>query len=144
MKYENVHFVDTLKNVWNYSLFTDDIIKLFQNGLLTNAEDFFGAKKITAVNTDGFYFSIWAPNAKIVAVVGDFNEWNIESHKLFVRLDKSGIWEGFIPHIRKGSLYKFHITSTKNQTFYKADPYAIFSELRPATSSIAWDFNFKW
>ncbi len=144
MKYENVHFVDTLKNVWNYSLFTDDIIQLFQSGLLTNAQDFFGAKKITAVNTDGFYFSIWAPNAKMVSVVGDFNEWNTDTHQLFVRLDKSGIWEGFIPHIRKGSLYKFHITSTNNLTLYKADPYAIFSELRPATSSITWDFNFKW
>ena len=76
IKYENVHFVDTLKNVWNYSLFTDDVIRLFQNGLLTKAQDFFGAKKITAVNTDGFYFSIWAPNAKIVSVVGDFNEWD--------------------------------------------------------------------
>ncbi len=144
MRYEEEHFIDSEKPVWNYSLFSSHTVNLFQNGSLYNAYEYFGSHELRVLNRIGYYFSVWAPNAKMVSVVGDFNQWNKNSHQLFVRLDHSGIWEGFIPDLPKGSLYKFHIISNQGKAFYKADPYARYSELRPATASITWEFSYKW
>ncbi len=144
MRYEDEHFIDSTKTVWNYSLFNEPIIHSFQKGTLHNAYDYFGSHELKILNKKGNYFSVWAPNAKMVSVVGDFNHWNKISHPLFVRLDHSGIWEGFIPNIPKGSLYKFLIISNQGKEIYKADPYAKFSELRPATASVTWDVKYSW
>ncbi len=130
--------------VWVHSLFDTETIQLFQAGTLSSGYDYFGAHFCKCNGIEGFYFSVWAPNAKLVSVVGNFNHWDAQQHPLFVRLDHSGIWEGFIPHLTKGNIYKFHITSIKNEVFLKADPFAFFSELRPATASVAWDFEYKW
>ena len=92
LNYEDVEFVDSTKSVWNYSLFTDEDITNFQNGTFYNAYNFFGSHKRTVLNTEGFYFAVWAPNATQISVVGDFNNWKKSIHPLFVRLDKSGIW----------------------------------------------------
>ena len=144
MRYENEHFVDSTKSVWNYSLFNKNSIALFQQGELYDAYHYFGAHPLSVLKNNGYYFSVWAPNAKKVSVVGEFNDWNADSHPLFVRLDHSGIWEGFIPDINKGNLYKFHIISTQGQEFFKADPYARYAELRPANASITWNFDYAW
>ncbi len=93
----------------------------------------------------GVLFAVWAPNAKYVSVVGDFNSWNPQSHPLKMRGDESGIWEGFIPGIRKGALYKFHIVSHHNnyQT-QRADPFAFGSEISPGTASRVCDLKYSW
>jgi len=144
VRYEDEHFVDTQKPVWNYSLFSDEDINNFKNGTLYTGYKKFGSHAIHVLNTDGFYFSVWAPNATKVSVVGDFNGWKKQLHPLYVRLDKSGIWEGFIPNIKKGETYKFFIKGYKGVELMKADPYAQYAELRPATSSVSWHSDFKW
>jgi len=144
MPYENIHFVDSSKAVWNYSLFNEAIIKKFQLGELQNGYDYFGSKSISVLNKTGYYFAVWAPNAKSVSVVGDFNNWHSTTHLLFPRLDNSGIWEGFIPEIEHSSLYKYHINSIQNTVHLKADPYAFYAEKRPLTASKTWAFDYTW
>ena len=109
LKYEDEHFVDSQKPVWNYSLFADEDITNFKNGTFYNGYQKFGSKQLNVLNTDGFYFAVWAPNATRVSVIGEFNGWNEKKHALFVRLDKSGIWEGFIPNVKPGETYKYYI-----------------------------------
>ncbi|HNH21286.1 MAG TPA: 1,4-alpha-glucan branching protein GlgB [Ferruginibacter sp.] len=143
-RYEDEHFIDAQKPVWNYSLFTDEDIVNFKNGTLYNGFRKFGAHALTVLDTNGYYFAVWAPNASKVAVVGDFNGWKKQLHPLYVRLDQSGIWEGFIPHIQAGEKYKFYIKGYKAVELMKADPYARYAELRPATSSLTWQSAFQW
>ena len=143
-KYEDLHFIDSTKPVWNYSLFTDEDIANFQGGTLYNAYEKFGNHKKNVLETDGYYFAVWAPNATEVSVVGDFNGWKNKLHPLFVRLDKSGIWEGFIPGFKKGASYKYHIKGYKGAELKKGDPYAQYWELRPGTASVSWDLEGSW
>jgi len=143
-KYEEEHFIDTQKPVWNYSLFTDEDINNFKNGTLYNGYRKFGSHQRQVLDTEGFYFAVWAPNATKVSVVGNFNGWKRQLHPLFVRLDKSGIWEGFIPNIKNGEAYKYYIKGYKGVELMKADPYGQYAELRPATSSISYSSEHKW
>ncbi|RYG45230.1 MAG: 1,4-alpha-glucan branching protein GlgB, partial [Chitinophagaceae bacterium] len=124
MAYEDEHFIDTSSLVWNYSFFTAEEVEKFKDGRLFTAYEKFGSHELRLSGTDGFYFSVWAPNAQAVSVIGEFNGWKPGVHSLFVRLDKSGIWEGFLPRIEKGSLYKFHITGYNGSMHEKADPFA--------------------
>src|SRR6478752_7916404 len=123
-KYEEEHFVDSTKPVWNYSLFTEEDITNFQSGTLYNGYEFFGSHQQTVLDTEGYYFAVWAPNATMVSVIGNFNGWKRKLHPLFVRLDKSGIWEGFIPHFKKGESYKYYIKGFSGAEVDKADHYA--------------------
>jgi 1,4-alpha-glucan branching enzyme len=143
-KYEDVHFVDTKQPVWNYSLFSEAAIQNFQNGTHYSLYELFGNKQIEVAKTKGTYFSVWAPNATAVFVVGNFNDWNNQAHPLKVRLDQSGIWEGFIPKITKGEVYKYHIHGFNDVRLDKADPFAHYAELRPLTASITWQTNYDW
>ncbi|MBS1667080.1 MAG: 1,4-alpha-glucan branching protein GlgB [Bacteroidetes bacterium] len=142
--YEELHFVDSTKPVWNYSLFTEEDIRNFQQGTHYQLYQFFGAHQREVLGVHGYYFSVWAPNATYVSVKGNFNDWNNDSHPLFVRLDKSGIWEGFIPHLAKGEIYKYHIHGFEGAILDKGDPYANFWEKRPLTASITWDLSYDW
>jgi 1,4-alpha-glucan branching enzyme len=144
IRYEDANFVDTQKPVWNYSILYDDDIETFQNGTHYRLYEKFGSKQLEVLGQSGYYFAVWAPNATKIAVVGDFNEWDSKAHVLYPRLDKSGIWEGFIPNIAKGSLYKYHITGYHGRITLKADPFANYAELRPATSSRTWQFDYEW
>ena len=143
-KYEDIHFVDSTKPVWNYSLFTEEDINNYQNGTHYSLYNKVGSHAVQVLNTDGYYFSVWAPNATAVSVIGHFNNWDKAAHPLFVRLDSSGIWEGFIPNIPKGSDYKYHITGFQGVTLDKGDPYANYWEQRPDTASKTWQFNYDW
>ena len=143
-KYEEEHFVDTNQPVWNYSLFKDEDVTNFQNGTHYSLYKLFGNKQIEILNTKGTYFSVWAPNATAVFVVGNFNDWDNTRHPLKVRLDSSGIWEGFIPNIHQGEVYKYHIHGYKGVKLDKGDPYANYWELRPLTASITWQTNYEW
>jgi 1,4-alpha-glucan branching enzyme len=143
-KYEDVHFVDTKQPVWNYSLFSEADVQNFQNGTHYSLYELFGNKQVEVAKTKGTYFSVWAPNATAVFVVGNFNDWNNQAHPLKVRLDHSGIWEGFIPNVLQGEVYKYHIHGFKDVRLDKADPFAHYAELRPLTASITWQTKYDW
>lgn len=90
------------------------------------------------------YFAVWAPHAKAVGVVGDFNGWDPDAAPMSPLAD-SGIYEAFIPGVGLGELYKFAITTQEGMILFKADPYAVHAEFRPGTASITEDINgFKW
>jgi 1,4-alpha-glucan branching enzyme len=143
-KYEELHFVDTNQPVWNYSLFTDEDVSNFQNGTHYSLYKFFGNKQIQVSETMGTYFAVWAPNATAVYVKGNFNHWKNDTHALIVRQDSSGIWEGFIPGILVGEVYKYHIHGYQGVKLDKGDPFAHYWELRPLTASITWETNYLW
>jgi 1,4-alpha-glucan branching enzyme len=143
-RYEDKNFVDTSGPVWNYSILYDDDIATFQQGTNYRLYEKFGSKPLTVLDKAGYYFCVWAPNATQVSVIGNFNDWNAESHQLTPRWDKSGVWEGFIPDIKKGELYKYHITGYQGRITVKGDPLANFWEKRPQTSTITWEFDYQW
>jgi len=143
-KYEEIHFVDSTKPVWNYSLFGEEDISNFQRGTLYNAYNFFGAHEAEVLGRKGYYFAVWAPNATRVAVIGEFNRWDSNAHPLFVRLDHSGIWEGFIPDVTKGQQYKYKIQGDKGIVTEKGDPYGYCWETRPRTATITWELSHQW
>ena len=85
MAYEDDNFIDSTKMVWNYSLFTEKDIQLFGEGRHFYAHEKFGSHAINVLNTHGYYFAVWAPNATEVSVIGEFNGWKKNLHPLFVR-----------------------------------------------------------
>ncbi|HVR39033.1 MAG TPA: 1,4-alpha-glucan branching protein GlgB [Thermoanaerobaculia bacterium] len=122
------------------SLLTDWDLHLFAEGTHHKLWQKLGAH-ITASGTN---FAVWAPNAAAVSVIGDFNAWSPHSHRLEAR-DASGIWEGFIPGVAKGTHYKYHIVSrTNGYRVAKADPFGFHHELPPETASIVWDLDYEW
>jgi 1,4-alpha-glucan branching enzyme len=127
-----------------HSLFSELDIALFQSGKHFRLYNHMGAHEVTAAGVKGTYFAVWAPNARSVAVVGNFNFWNRESHMLFPRWDGSGIWEGLAVNVAMGELYKFSIETQDGRLLEKADPFAHFAELRPRTSSISWKLDYAW
>jgi 1,4-alpha-glucan branching enzyme len=134
-----------MSKVIAYSLFSDFDISLFQAGKHFKLYEKFGAHIMTKDGIAGTYFAVWAPNAKEVSVIGDFNYWNDQEHQLNVRWDSSGIWEGFIPYAGKGNTYKYKIKSSNNDLVTeKADPYARRCEHPPKTASIIWEDNYSW
>ncbi|GMN11824.1 1,4-alpha-glucan branching protein GlgB [Croceitalea sp. MTPC9] len=128
-----------------HSLFTDFDIDLFKGGKHYRLYEKLGSHMVEVNGVKGTYFAVWAPSAKSVSVVGDFNFWNEDEHKLNVRWDSSGIWEGFIPGLDKGTLYKYKITSNNNGVVTeKADPFARLCEHPPNTASVVWDASYAW
>jgi 1,4-alpha-glucan branching enzyme len=129
----------------NSSLFTDQDIFLFKEGSHFRLYEKLGSHLMTVNDTQGVQFAIWAPNAVNVSVIGDFNSWDQQSHNLKKRQDSSGIWEGFIPGLNQGSVYKYHIISSFNDyKVDKGDPYAYYWEISPRTASIVWNLNYEW
>jgi len=134
-----------MKEVQVHSLFSDFDISLFKAGKHYRLYEKFGAHIMEVDGEKGVYFSVWAPSAKAVSVIGDFNYWKEAEHPLNVRWDESGIWEGFIPGVEKGAKYKYKIHSNNDEIkLEKADPYALKCEHPPNTASIVWDLDYKW
>jgi len=126
------------------SLLTDDDIYLFNEGSHFLLYEKVGAHPMTAKGEKGTYFAVWAPNARQVFVMGDFNGWKKTTHPLWAR-GESGIWEGFIPGINKGAYYKYYIVSRHGgYRVEKADPFAFHYELSPKTASVVWDVDYQW
>ena len=126
------------------SLLTDDDLHLFNEGSHFRLYEKLGAHLLDTESGAGCYFAVWAPDAEKVFVMGDFNGWRKESRALRPR-GRSGIWEGFIPGVGKGALYKYHIASRYNgYRVDKADPFSIFNEIPPKTASIVWDLEYDW
>lgn len=126
------------------SLLTSDDLYLFNEGRHFRLYQKLGAHPLNIAGQQGVYFAVWAPNAVRVSVIGDFNGWENRSHPLRPR-EQSGIWEGFIPGIGKGALYKYHIESRYDgYQVDKADPLAFYAEIPPRTASIVWDPDYQW
>jgi 1,4-alpha-glucan branching enzyme len=126
------------------SLLTEDDLYLFNEGSHFRLYEKLGAHLMTVDGTEGTYFAVWAPDAKLVTVMGDFNGWDRASAPLRPK-GESGIWEGFVPGVRKGAVYKYHIASEyKRYTVEKADPFAVHSETPPKTASVVWDLDYDW
>ena len=104
-----------------------------------------GSHIIKRKSINGTYFAVWAPNAREVSVIGDFNGWNSQTNPLEIKQDDSGIWDGFIPGVAKGAMYKYCLVSKfNNYRVEKRDPFAFYCEVPPARASIVWDLEYKW
>ncbi len=121
-------------------LLTDRDIYHFREGSYVRAYEKLGAHPSAA----GTHFAVWAPNAQAVSVIGDFNGWRPGRHTLQARADSSGIWEGELPGIGKGALYKYHVLARHGGAGEKSDPYAFCAELPPRTASVVWDLDYEW
>ncbi|TDI71399.1 MAG: 1,4-alpha-glucan branching protein GlgB [Bacteroidetes bacterium] len=131
--------------VKSHSLFTDFDIDLFRSGKHYRLYHKLGSHLLQVDGKKGTYFAVWAPNASKVGVMGSFNDWKAEHYQLQPRWDESGIWEGFIPGVRKGDTYKYEIMSrTGGARLEKGDPFALFWEVPPKTASVVWDLDYKW
>lgn len=132
------------KSVWEHSLFTDFDIDLFLLGKHFRMYEKMGAHLCQVQQINGTYFAVWAPNAQEVTVIGNFNNWTRNTHYLNKRQDYSGIWEGFIPNVGKGEVYKYYIKGFDGSDIEKGDPYALRWEHPPQKASIVWDTNYTW
>ena len=127
-----------------YSRFTDFDIGLFKAGKHYKLYEKMGSHVVEHGGKNGTYFAVWAPNAKYVSVIGNFNGWEKGSHPLNHRWDGSGIWEAFIPYIGNGEVYKYFINSNTGEDLEKADPFALRWEIPPSTASIVTDTFYEW
>jgi len=131
--------------IHGHTLLSEYDTHLFKEGNFFRLYEKLGAHLMALEGEEGTHFALWAPNAKNVSVVGDFNGWKPDSHPLAVRWDSSGIWEGFIPGVTKGSLYKFHIFSKyRKHKVDKGDPLGFCWEISPRTSTVIWDLDYQW
>jgi 1,4-alpha-glucan branching enzyme len=126
------------------SLLSDQDLYLFNEGTHGRLHERLGAHPIEVDGRPGTYFAVWAPNAEAVSAVGDFNAWDARADRLRPRA-ASGIWEGFVPGVGPGAVYKLHVTSrVGGYAVDKADPFAAYSEVPPRTASVVWDPTYEW
>ena len=117
---------------------------LFNNGKHYEIYEKLGAHPRTCNKEEGMHFAVWAPHAKQIGVVGDFNGWNPDENPMTCLAD-SGIWEAFVPGLSTGALYKYAITTESGKLLFKADPYAFEAEYRPQTASVTADLSgYEW
>jgi len=129
---------------YDISLLSNDDLFLFNEGSHYRLYEKLGAHLTTVDGVEGTYFAVWAPNAEQVSVMGEFNGWNKLSHPLHPK-GQSGIWEGFIPGVAKGTIYKYYLVSHHSDYYVeKADPFAFYAETPPKTASIVCDLNYNW
>ncbi len=123
---------------------TDFEVHLFHEGTYFESYHKFGAHLVTEGQQVGTRFTVWAPNAQAVEVVGSFNDWSGDQHAM-EKLTDSGVWSLFIPKVREGTLYKYKITPPNGDPILKADPYAFYSETRPKSASIVYSLDhYHW
>jgi 1,4-alpha-glucan branching enzyme len=127
------------------SLLTADDIYLFNEGSHFRLYEKLGAHVSTHAELGrGACFAVWAPNAVEVSIIGEFNRWDKQCHRLQPR-GESGIWEGFIPGIQSGATYKYHIASRyQDYRVDKADPFAFYNQVAPEKASVVWDLSYAW
>ena len=124
------------------SLLTPFDLHLFNEGTHSHLYEKLGAH--LSAEPEGTSFGVWAPNADSVSVIGDFNGWDKSANPLHPR-EQSGIWEGFVPGVRHGALYKYHVHSRVTRAGVdKADPFAAFAEAPPRQASVVWDLSYEW
>ena len=131
----------TSQSLW----LTEYDLYLFGEGTHHRAYEKLGAHAGEVDGRTGVHFAVWAPNARQVSVIGEFNRWDPQAHPMNPR-PEAGVWETFIPEAARGSLYKYHIASRYgNYRVDKADPYAFAAEVTPQTASRVWDLDtYSW
>ena len=137
--------VITTKDPYSFDSYISELdTYLFSEGNHYDIFEKLGAHPMIFNGVQGTYFAVWAPNARRVSVVGDFNLWDGRIHPMKLLRD-SGIYELFIPDVCEGSIYKFQILTRSGEILYKTDPYGNMSELRPHNASVVTDlFKFSW
>ncbi|MFB9119766.1 1,4-alpha-glucan branching protein GlgB [Bergeyella porcorum] len=133
-----------MEKVGHYSLFTEEDVYLFREGRHYRLYEKFGSHSVEVGGKSGVYFAVWAPNAKAVSVIGNFNGWHSEAHHLHPRWDSSGIWEGFIEGLSWGTIYKYAIRTSQNILLEKSDPYALSWEQNVQAASIISTTWYEW
>ena len=122
------------------SVLSDWDYHLFNEGSHHRLWEKLGARLVPG----GAMFGVWAPNAELVSVIGEWNGWNARVHPLESR-GASGVWESFVPHVAKGMKYKYHVVSRHDgYRVDKADPFGVHHETPPQTGSIVWDLDYQW
>ena len=122
-------------------MLTKDDVYLFREGTHGRLYERLGCE----LQADGARFAVWAPNARSVSVIGDFNDWKAGVDPLAPRDDGSGLWEGFVSGVGRGDAYKFHIASALDAfTTDKCDPFALYAQVPPETASRAWTLEYAW
>ncbi|HIR90253.1 MAG TPA: 1,4-alpha-glucan branching protein GlgB [Candidatus Limicola stercorigallinarum] len=125
-------------------IMTDDDIYMFGNGTWKRSWEKMGAHPDVQDDQEGWHFCIWVPDVKSVHVVGDFNNWDPTANKLSP-VGKSDMWQGFVPGLQQGDLYKYAIETNEGNLLYKADPYAFYAEQTPGTASRLMDITgYEW
>ena len=123
---------------------SSDDLYLFAEGKHYQIYDKLGAHPMTINGVKGVYFAVWAPHARAVSVVGDFNMWDGRLH-LMRTLEVSGVYEIFIPGVETGAVYKYQVLTRTGEILMKSDPYANCAELRPDNASVVVDIReYKW
>ncbi len=123
---------------------TDFDLYLFNEGSHHKIYEKLGAHPHTVNGREGIHFAIWAPSAKSVSLVCNYNYWDGRSHPM-QQIGSTGVWSVFIPDIATGEMYKYEIKTRSGELLLKADPYAFYSELRPGTASIVYDLSgYEW
>ncbi len=143
IKYDNT--THTTKDPYSFlPTITEYDQYLFNEGNHYEIYNKLGAHIMEVNGICGVSFAVWAPNAKSVSVVGDFNNWDRRRHQMRI-LGSSGIWEIFIPGLMEKDIYKFSVKQANNRIVDKTDPYGFFNEVRPKTASIVWNIDkYKW
>lgn len=132
------------KNIKYEELISQENIDKFKMGQSYDSYKFMGSHIATYKGKKGICFNLWAPNAKKVYLVGDFNDWNKESH-LMENINNSGIWSIFLADVIIGQSYKYNVIGCDGTSRMKSDPYAVYSQKRPETASIVYNHdNYKW
>ena len=128
----------------DFTLVTQEDLYLFNEGNHFRLYNRMGSHIHTHDDVTGTHFAVWAPNAERVSVIGNFNSWDPAVHPLHCRGD-SGIWDGFIPGVDQGAIYKYHIAShVRGYRVDKADPFAFYCEIPPSNASVVWDLDYSW
>ncbi|MEM7571459.1 MAG: 1,4-alpha-glucan branching protein GlgB [Bacteroidota bacterium] len=130
--------------VVSHSLLTDYDVNLFRSGKHYRIYDKLGAHVIEVEGQKGVQFAVWAPSAQAVSIIGDFNGWKRGEFPLNARWDSSGIWEGFIPGLENGTVYKYAVDAPDGRQLEKGDPFARLWEMPPKTASVVWDTWYEW
>jgi 1,4-alpha-glucan branching enzyme len=127
-----------------YSLLGEQDLHWFNEGTHARLYDKLGAHPVQHEGVSGTCFTVWAPNAEEVSVIGDFNGWRSGRHRLY-RRGASGIWEGFVPGVYMGAAYKYHLRSQRGgYEVDKADPVGFRHETPPRTASQVWHLDYQW
>ncbi len=134
----------TTKAVEPLLIITEDDLYMHANGTWQRSWEKLGAHPDVCDGKPGWNFAVWAPDVKSVHVVGDFNGWDVTANPLY-QIAQSGIWQGFVPGLEEGALYKYVIETDEGTLLYKADPYGFYAEKNPGTASRLMDITgYAW
>ncbi|MDY3563192.1 1,4-alpha-glucan branching protein GlgB [Gemmata sp. JC673] len=126
-----------------YEWFGPQDVYLFNEGSHIRLYEKLGSHPATVGGAAGYHFAVWAPNADYVSVIGDFNGWDRGANPLKV-IGSSGVWGGFVPGVKRGACYKYHVAAPGGFAAEKTDPFAFTCEIPPKAAAVTWDLGYKW